>query len=82
MAMGRPIITTNAPGCKETVVDGQNGYLIPVKDTSLLVDRMLLLANSPSLRAEMGERSHSLAVEKYDVSKVNRMLISHIGLEQ
>ena len=39
MASGRAIITTDAPGCRETVVDGENGYLIPVKDVDALCEK-------------------------------------------
>ena len=41
MAMGRPIITTDAPGCRETVVDGHNGFLVPIKSVEALVQAML-----------------------------------------
>ncbi|TKF88134.1 glycosyltransferase, partial [Vibrio sp. F13] len=41
MAMGRPIITTDAPGCRETVVNGVNGFLIPVKDSIAIYNKMI-----------------------------------------
>ena len=42
-AIGRPIITTNSIGCKETVIDGYNGYLIPIKDSDALSYRLDIL---------------------------------------
>jgi len=80
MAMGRPIITTNAPGCKETVENGVNGYLINIKDTSELVNKMKLFIENPQLIKELGDKSREIACEKYDVSKVNRVMISEMQL--
>ena len=71
MAMGRPIITTDTQGCRETVRDGENGYLIPVKDSRALAEKMIDLINDPALCKEMGEKSRAYAVEKFDVRKVN-----------
>jgi len=71
MAMGRLIITTNAPGCKETVVDGLNGFLIPVKDTDALIDKMEYLINNPTVIPTMGVEGRKIAELKYDVNKVN-----------
>lgn len=75
MAMGRPIITTDAPGCKETVVDGLNGYLIPVKDHILLAKKMRAFTSNPALIEKMGMESRRLAKEKYDVHKVNDVIL-------
>jgi glycosyltransferase involved in cell wall biosynthesis len=80
MAMGRAIITTNAPGCKETVIEGTNGYMVPIKDITTLAEKMVTLADSSDLRIEMGKNSLKIACEKYDVRKVNKMLMAHIGL--
>lgn len=43
MAMGRPVVTTDAPGCRGTVVDGKTGYLVPVKDSSVLAEKLSFL---------------------------------------
>ncbi len=80
MAMGRPIITTDAPGCRETVVDGDNGYLVPIKNVSKLVSAMEEFIQYPELIPSMGERSRALAVEKYDVQKVNNVILSTMEL--
>lgn len=80
MAMGRAVITTDAPGCRETVLDGDNGFLVPVKDTDALAQAMLRFIEQPELIAQMGQRSRSIAEEKYDVHKVNAQMLEGMGL--
>ena len=77
--MGRAVITTDAPGCRETVVDGDNGFLVPVKDTDALAQAMLRFIEQPELIAQMGQRSRSIAEEKYDVHKVNAQMLAGGG---
>jgi glycosyltransferase involved in cell wall biosynthesis len=71
MAMGRPIITTNAPGCRETVDDGINGFLVPVRDVPALAAAMLRFIENPALITAMGLQSRRLAEERFDVAKIN-----------
>lgn len=80
MAMGRPVITTNAPGCRETVIDGENGFLVPPRSANALAAAMLRFVYDPALIVRMGMRSRELAEEKYDVRKVNAVMISAMGL--
>ncbi len=80
MAMGRPVITTDAPGCRETVVDGENGFLVPVKDSITLSRRMLRFIEDPVLIKHMGAKSRGIAVKKYDVNKVNTVVIDAMEL--
>jgi glycosyltransferase involved in cell wall biosynthesis len=80
MAMGRPIVTTDAPGCRETVRDGANGYLVPVRDVPALVGALERFIAEPNLVAAMGKESRRIAVEKYDVHKVNAMILTAMGL--
>lgn len=80
MAMGRAIITTDAPGCRETVVDGDNGFLVPVRNVPMLVEAMLYLASNPEVVAHMGERSRLIAEKKYDVHNVNAIMLREMGL--
>lgn len=81
MSMGRAVITTDAPGCRETVVDGYNGLLVPVKDVDALATAMIKLIESPALAAKMGKRSRSIAEAKYDVSKVNAAMLEGMGIK-
>ena len=64
MSMGRAIITTDAPGCKETVVDGENGFLVDVKSVDSLIIAMKKFIDNPNLVEVMGARSRLLALEK------------------
>lgn len=79
MAMGRAVITTDAPGCRETVIDGDNGFLVPVKNVQALADAMVTMIESPELVAAMGARSRVMAQDKYDVHKVNAMMLKEMG---
>ena len=80
MSMGRPIITTDAPGCRETVIDGVNGFLVPVGDVNVLADKMAFLLENESKAHEMGLESRRIAENKYDVRKVNRDYFSIMEL--
>lgn len=80
MASGRAVITTDAPGCRETVTDGENGYLIPVRDTDALVKTMEAFIENPSLGCVMAEKGRNIAVEKFDVKRVNREIMKTMKL--
>lgn len=80
MAMGRAIITTDAPGCRETVIQGENGFLVEVKSVSSLVNAMQEFINNPALIEQMGQRSREIALNKYDVHQVNRHMMKEMGL--
>ena len=71
MACGRAIITTDAPGCKETVKDGENGFLVPVRDVHALSDRMLYFLKHPEIITVMSEKGRKIVEDKFDVVKVN-----------
>jgi glycosyltransferase involved in cell wall biosynthesis len=80
MSMGRPIITTDTPGCRETVVNGKNGYLVPAHDSSQLADAMERFLTNPASIHTMGAASRSLAEEKFNVHDVNRIILQTLGL--
>lgn len=75
LAMGRPVITTDVPGCRETVVNGVNGFLVPVRDAEALAKKMLIFLKRPELITLMGQASRVLAEERFDVHKINQRLI-------
>jgi glycosyltransferase involved in cell wall biosynthesis len=79
MAMGRPIITTDAAGCRETVENGVNGYLVPVRDSAALADAMWKFAENPSSIYRMGLASRSLAERRFDVHEINRRILGAMG---
>ena len=69
-AIGRPVITCNSVGCKETVIDGYNGFLIPTKNVDALVDKLDLLITDDKLRQEMGRNSRKYAEEYFSIDVV------------
>ncbi|MBR5012226.1 MAG: glycosyltransferase family 4 protein [Clostridia bacterium] len=72
MAVGRAIITTDAPGCRETVTDGVNGFLVPVKDVEALAEKMIEMINSPDRVRQMAAEGRKMVEQKYDVKIVNK----------
>ncbi|MEK7345074.1 MAG: glycosyltransferase family 4 protein [Pseudomonadota bacterium] len=80
MAMGRAVITTDAPGCRETVVNGDNGFLVPVKSADALAAAMEHFIQEPGLAQRMGQRGRQLAENKYDVHKVNAVMLREMGI--
>ena len=82
MAMGRAIITTDVPGCRETVVDGRNGYLVEVKNVDAIVDKMVYLVEHPKLVEKMGQESREMACEIFDVRKVNDTILRTMGIRK
>lgn len=81
MAVGRAIITTDAPGCRETVMNGKNGILVKVKSIVDLTRAMTKFIESPNLIALFGKESREIAVDKYDVRKVNEYMINEMGIK-
>ena len=75
MAMGRPIITTDTQGCRETVKDGVNGFLVPIKDAEAVAEKMIWFLEHPERIPEMGHESLNYVKGKFDVSKVNADMI-------
>lgn len=80
MAAGRAVVTTRAPGCKETVVEGQTGFLVPIRDALALGRAMERFVLEPGLAARMGDAGRTYAEEKYDVRKVNEVILAAMGL--
>ena len=71
-ASGRPIVTCNSIGCKDTVEDGVNGYLVPIKDSATLADKLRFLIENPDLRRRMGKESRRIAERDFDIGNVVR----------
>jgi glycosyltransferase involved in cell wall biosynthesis len=80
MAMGRPVITTDAPGCRETVDEGVNGFLVGVRNVSSLAAAMMRFVEDPALIVEMGRESRRLAEARFDVRKSNQRLLEILGV--
>ncbi len=82
MAIGRAVITTDAPGCRETVQHGQTGLLVPVQDVAATAAAMRQLAGDPELRAQMGTAGLVYCRERYAVERVNAAMLAHLGLAE
>ena len=72
----------DAPGCRETVIDGENGFLVPPRDTKALEQAMERVIADPGLIEAMGLRSRRLAESKYDVREVNRAMMGLLELPE
>jgi glycosyltransferase involved in cell wall biosynthesis len=80
MSTGRAIITTDTPGCRETVVPGENGFLVPAGDALALAQAMERFVVQPDLAVDFGRRARALAEERFDVRKVNAVMLEAMGL--
>ncbi len=80
MAMGRPIITTDTNGCRQTVEEGVNGYLTPVRDAAAVAERMRRFLQDPALIRRMGAESVRLCAERFEVGKVNAEMLRIMNL--
>jgi glycosyltransferase involved in cell wall biosynthesis len=80
MAMERPVITTDCVGCRETVVDGVNGYLVPVRSPDALAAAMMRFVESPDLIQQMGREGRRIAEARFDVRAINRRILEILGL--
>ena len=69
-AIGRPVVTTDSVGCRDTVIDGKNGFMIPIKDSDALADALKKLIDNSELRQEMGRNAREFAVSKFDIKDV------------
>lgn len=80
MASGRPVITTDWVGCRETVEDGVNGILVPVRDTPALIEAMRRYIDEPALVQQHGLAGRRMAEERFDVRAINRRFLDVLGL--
>lgn len=69
-ACGKPIVTTDVPGCREVVIPGENGFLVPAKDAKALAKALKALAESSELRMKMGQLSRKKAEQEFDEKKI------------
>lgn len=82
MSMGRAIITSDAPGCRETVEEGVNGYLVPPRTVTPLAEAMRRFLAQPEQVVVMGQASRQLVEHYYDVRKVNRVILDAMELAE
>ena len=80
MAMGRPVLSTDVPGCQDCVVNGKTGILVPARDAVALEGAMQNLADNSETRESMGKLGRDFCEEKYDVNKVVHSLMGYLEL--
>ena len=81
MATGRPLLTTDTAGCRETVSPGSNGFLVAPRDADALAERMSWLLENRSVWSDMGARSRQMAEERFDVHLINQALFRLMELD-
>jgi len=77
MAMELPIVTTDVPGCRETVTDGENGFLVPVRDARSLAEAIDKLLSDRGKRREMGRRSREIVESRF---RIEGVVEEHVSL--
>lgn len=80
MAIGRAVITTDVPGCRETVIDGVNGFIVPKWNPQALAEKMIYFIEHPEKVTQMGNESYKIAQERFDSTKVNDRLLKILNL--
>jgi len=76
MSMGKPVITTNVPGCKETVKNGYNGILVPPRKVGELVRAIEILIKDKNIREKFGKNSRKLVEEKFSDSIITELIVN------
>ena len=82
MSMGRAVITTDAPGCRETVVNGETGFLVPVQNGQAVAEKMIEFIENPELVVTMGKKSSEYCKSKFDVIKVNEDMCKYLKIKE
>jgi N,N'-diacetylbacillosaminyl-diphospho-undecaprenol alpha-1,3-N-acetylgalactosaminyltransferase len=78
MAMGKPIVTTNNVGCRETVDEGKNGFLVPVRNSAALASAIEVLINDKELREQFGRHSRVKAETEFDETVIVQRIIEEL----
>lgn len=74
-AMGRPLLTTNTPGCRETVVDGENGMFVKVKRANDLAEKMIWMIEHKDCLQAMGDKSLAMCKEKFTIEIIDERMM-------
>ena len=74
MACGRPVVTTDWPGCREPIDDGANGYLVPIKDSNALAEKLTAFIKNKELIEIMGESAYKTCIKQYEICVVNKQM--------
>lgn len=79
-ATGRPIITTDAPGCSETVIDGYNGYIVPVRDANALANKIMYLVENKDIRNTMAINAYEYCAKTFDSRIICNKICNRMGI--
>lgn len=77
-AVGRAVITTDSVGCRDTVENGYNGFLVPVGDYGQMAEKVIWCIEHPAEAEQMGKNARSFAEEHFDQTKINEQIIGGI----
>tara|TARA_B100001057_G_C22167286_1_gene687994 strand:- start:74 stop:556 length:483 start_codon:yes stop_codon:yes gene_type:complete len=81
-SMGKPIVTTNVPGCNNIVIDNYNGYLCKEKDViSLFNSLKKMLLTEYKLRVKMGQNSRVKVMKEFDINIINKKILKEIDID-
>ena len=80
MAAGRAVITTDAPGCADTVKNGETGWVVPVRNATAIAEAMEKCIADPAFVERAGQAGLAYAHERFDVAKVNADIADFLGL--
>ena len=75
-ACGRPLVTTDAPGCREVVLDGENGFLVPIQDATGLAAALCKLIHDGPLRSHMGRRAREVVLKEFSNEHIFRQALT------
>lgn len=75
MAAGKPIVTTDAPGCRAIIREDRNGFLVPIKNAAAIASALEILILKPTVREQMGQESRRLSVEFFSTEKITSEII-------
>lgn len=75
LAMGRPVLTTDTPGCRETVVEGENGWFVKVKRADSLAEKMIWAIEHQDELQKMGNKSYKMCLDKFTIEKINKRML-------
>lgn len=81
LAMGRPILTTDTPGCKETIIEGRNGLFVETKQVNDLAEKMIWMIENKSKLQRMGDESYKMCLDKFTVEIINKRMMEIMGVE-
>ncbi len=78
MSTGLPVVTTNVRGCREAVVEGENGFVVQPGNSQSLADAVGRLLREPELRHRMGADGRRIVVDKYDINRVRSNFVTFV----